>query len=210
MSEADIRQCGRLVRFVPIVLQKSQKDARLISAKETIPSTPGFRRERLKLQVALITPLIHVKGYAAQETRAAVDRANLLIEQGEAMGEPPEDPLLLFSVLYGISVANYVAFNAEALRETATQLLRLSERQAPTVLVIAHRLMGHCSLLTGKFTDARRRYDQALALYDPKVHRSLALRFGQDPGIAVLAHRSWVLWLLGYPDAALADTRTHA
>jgi hypothetical protein len=29
------------------------------------------------------------------------DEARLLIEQAEAHGEPPEDPLLLFSVLYG-------------------------------------------------------------------------------------------------------------
>ena len=40
------------------------------------------------------------KGYAAPETKAAVERARLLIDQAEARGEPPEDPLLLFSVLY--------------------------------------------------------------------------------------------------------------
>ena len=67
----------------------------------TLPATPALRREQIKLQVALITPLIHVKGYAAPETKAAVERARLLIEQAEALGEPPEDPLLLFSVLYG-------------------------------------------------------------------------------------------------------------
>ena len=40
-----------------------------------------------KLQVALITPLIHVKGYAAPETKAAAERARLLIEQaGSARG----------------------------------------------------------------------------------------------------------------------------
>ena len=38
-------------------------------------------------------PLIIVKGYAAPETKAAVERARLLIEQAEALGEPPEDPL---------------------------------------------------------------------------------------------------------------------
>jgi hypothetical protein len=41
-----------------------------------------------------------------------VERARLLIEQAEALGEPPEDPLLLFSVLYAFWVANLVAFNA--------------------------------------------------------------------------------------------------
>ena len=81
----------------------------------TLPATPALRREQIKLQVALITPLMHVKGYAAPETKAAAERARLLIEQAEALGEPPEDPLLLFSVLYGFWVANYVAFNGDVL-----------------------------------------------------------------------------------------------
>jgi hypothetical protein len=42
---------------------------------------------------------MHTKGHAAQETRAAAERARLLIENAEALGEPPKDPLLLFSVL---------------------------------------------------------------------------------------------------------------
>src|SRR5262249_11024983 len=70
----------------------------------TLTATPALRREEIKLQVALITPLLHVSGYAAPETRAAVERARLLIQQAEALGEPPEDPLLLFSVLYGFWV----------------------------------------------------------------------------------------------------------
>jgi len=49
-------------------------------------------------------------------------------------------------------------------------------------------------------------YDQALALFDPAAHRSLATRFGQDIGVMTLSFRSWARWLLGYPEAALADT----
>ena len=71
----------------------------------TLPGTPALRREQIKLQVALITPLMHVKGYAAAETKAAAEQARLLIEQAEALGEPPEDPLLLFSVLYAFWVS---------------------------------------------------------------------------------------------------------
>jgi len=58
----------------------------------TLPATPARRREQIKLQVALINPLIHVKGPAAPETKTAAERARLLIEQAEALGEPPEDP----------------------------------------------------------------------------------------------------------------------
>ena len=59
--------------------------------------------------------------------------ATSLIEQAEALGEPPEDPLLLFSVLYGFWVANLVAFNGDVLRELAAQFLALAEKQAATV-----------------------------------------------------------------------------
>ena len=147
----------------------------------TLPGTPALRREQIKLQVALITPLIHVKGYAAPETKAAVERARLLIEQAEALGEPPEDPLLLFSVLYGFWVANYVAFNGDAVRELAAQFLALAEKQGATVpLMIGHRLMGISLLLTGDIAQGRAHFDQAIALYDPAEHRPLATRFGQD------------------------------
>ena len=52
---------------------------------------------------------------------------------------------------------------------------------------------------------AERIYDQAIALYDPVEHRPLATRFGQDVGVAILSYRSLALWMLGYPEAALAD-----
>ena len=60
-----------------------------------LPTTPALRREQMRLQVDLITPVMHLKGYAAPETKAAAERARLLIEQAEALGEPLEDPLLL-------------------------------------------------------------------------------------------------------------------
>ena len=95
----------------------------------TLPATPALGREQIKLQVALITPLIHIKGYAAPETKVAAERARLLIEQAEALGEPPEDPLLLFSVLYGFWVANYVGFKGDVVCELATQFLALAKKQ---------------------------------------------------------------------------------
>ena len=43
----------------------------------TLPATPALRREQIKLQVALINPIGHLKGNAAPETRAAIERARL-------------------------------------------------------------------------------------------------------------------------------------
>ena len=177
----------------------------------TLPATPALRREQIKLQVALVNALMHTKGYAAPETKAAVEQARLLIEQAEALGEPPEDPLLLFSVLYGFWVGNYVAFNGDVMRKLAAQFLALAEKQGATVpLMVGHRLMGTSLLFTGDIAQGRAHFDQAVALYDPAEHRPLATRFGQDVGVAILSYRSWALWLLGYPEAALADVRARA
>jgi predicted ATPase len=172
----------------------------------TLPSTPALRRDQIKLQVALITPLMYVKGYAAPETKAAAEQALLLIEQTKAMGEALEDSLLLFSALYGLWVTNLVAFNGDVIRELAAQFLALAEKQGTTVpLMIGHRLMASSLMLTGDIAQGRAHYDQAIALYDPVEHRPLATRFGQDVGVAILSFRSLSLWLLGYPEAALAD-----
>jgi predicted ATPase len=172
----------------------------------TLPGTPALRREQIKLQVALITPLMHVKGYAATEPKAAAERARLLIEQAEALGEPAEDPLLLFSVLYAFWVPTIVAFNGDVMCDLAAQFLALAEKQKATVpLMIGHRLMGSSLVSTGDIAAGRAHLDQAIALYDLTAHRPLATRFGQDVGVAALSYRSFAMWVLGYPKAALRD-----
>src|SRR5450759_4299003 len=104
----------------------------------------------------------------------------------------PEDPLTLFSVLYGFWVANFIAFNGEAMRELAGQFLALAEKQSEIVpLMIGHRLMGTSLVFTGDVAEGRAHYDQAIALYDPTVHRPLATRFGQDVRVVILCQRSW-------------------
>ena len=65
-----------------------------------LPATQELRREQIKFQVALITPLFHVKGFAAPETKAAAEQAKRLIEQAQALGEPLDDQLPLFSALW--------------------------------------------------------------------------------------------------------------
>jgi len=69
----------------------------------TLPSTPALRREEIELQVALIYPLMHVKGLAAPESKTAAERARRLIEQAEALGEPPDELLQLLSALAALS-----------------------------------------------------------------------------------------------------------
>jgi tetratricopeptide (TPR) repeat protein len=172
----------------------------------TLPATPALRRNQINFQVALITPLMHIKGHAAPETKAAAERARLLIAQSEAVGEQTEDPLLLFSVLFGLWGANLVASDLDVCRDLATQFLALAEKRGTAIpRMVGHRVMAVSLATTGAFTEGRVHYDQAISVCDPKEHRVLATRFSVDVGVGLLCYRSWTLWALGYPDAALRD-----
>jgi hypothetical protein len=136
-----------------------------------LPSTPALRRMQINLQIALITPLVHVKGYTAPETKEVVEQAHLLLEQAEAIGEPPEDPLLLFSVLYGFFVGNVFAFNGDVCRDLAAHFLRLAEKQRASLpLVIGHSFLGYSLMATGDIAEGRAHFDHGNALYDPAEH----------------------------------------
>jgi class 3 adenylate cyclase/predicted ATPase len=173
----------------------------------TLPSTPALRREQIELHVALIYPLQHVKGLGAPETTAVVERARLLIEQAEALGEPPEDPLLLFSALFALFNANIVAFNGDIARERAALILALAEKQGGKVpLMLGHRAMVVALMLTGSFAEAVVHADRVLALYDPVEHGPLGTRFVQDPRVGTLIYRAPAVRALGYPEAGLAGT----
>ena len=171
----------------------------------TLPETPALRREQIKLQVALLHALMHVKGYAASETKAAVERAGLLIEQAEALGDPPEDPMVLFIVLAGAWSANYIAFNGDLIRELAAQFLALAEKQEATApLTIGHYFMGVSLMFAGDIAQGRVHLDRAIALFDPAA-ADHARRFGIDTRVSALCYRTIALWMLGYPEAALTD-----
>jgi class 3 adenylate cyclase/predicted ATPase len=172
----------------------------------TLPATPVLRRDQIKFQIALANALMQVKGYAAPEPKAAFEQARLFMERAEALGEAPEDPLLLFSFLWGVWSANFVRFNGEAMRSLASQLIELAERRGAKVpLMVGHRLIAMSAMHTGDIAGSRSHFDRSIALYDPAEHRSLAPRFGQDIGVAALGFRGTALWLLGYPELALAD-----
>jgi predicted ATPase len=188
------------------LVEAAEQLTRALDQIATLPGTPVLRGEQIRLQVALVNALMHLKGYAAPEPKAAVEQARQFIERAEALGEPPEDPLLLLSVLYGVWAASYVAFNGDPTRELASQFMALAEKQGQTVpLMIGHRLMGTSLLLTGEIAKGREHFDHAFALYDPAKHRPLATRFGQDVRVSILVYRALAQWMLGYPEAALAD-----
>jgi len=186
--------------------EAGEQFTRALALLASLPSTPALRREQINFHVWLTNALMHTKGRAAMETTASVDQTRVLIERAQALGDTLDDPLLLLSVLYGSWNASYIAFNGGALRELSAQILTLAEEQGTIVpLMVGHRLMAMSLLHTGDIAAARAHFDRAIALYDRVEHRALATRFGQDVRVAILSFRSQAVWMLGYPEAAMAD-----
>jgi predicted ATPase len=180
--------------------------SRAIAQLQTLSMTPTLRREHIKYQVSLIPPLINTRGHAAPETKEATQRARFLIEQSEALGELPDDPLLLFTVLFSSWFASFAEFDGDACRDLAAHFLALAKKDgAAAPLVVGYRIMGNTLSCTGELISAREYYDKGLALYNPAEHRRLATRFGQDQRVGILFQRSLIMWMLGYPNAARAD-----
>jgi class 3 adenylate cyclase len=115
------------------LVEAKEQLTRALTQIATLPSTPGLRREAINFQIALMKAVMQVEGYAAPQFKAATERARVLIEDAEARGEAPEDPLLLFSVLYSFWLASTVAFNRDVSLNLAAQYLALAEKQNATI-----------------------------------------------------------------------------
>lgn len=163
----------------------------------TLPATPERVRQELELQISLGTQLIVTKGYAALDVERCYARARELCGQ---IGETSQ----LFPVGLGLCIYYVTRARYSMAQELAEQLVYLAQRQQDdTFLVIAHWAAALPILYQGEIVTAGAHQREAISHYRPQQHRYLNLLYGQDPKVAVLAHGTWTLWLLGYPDQAL-------
>jgi len=79
---------------------------------------------------------------------------------------------------------------------------------------MAHWSSGRDLMFVGNFAASRSHLEQALALYDPDVHRSLVEQAGFHMQVVLRVYLGMVLFCLGYPeqalesgDAAIAEAR---
>ena len=199
-------KAGRRALAQSALKEAAEQLARALRLLDTLPATSERRREQIKLQIELSNALIHTKGHASPETKASFEKARLLIADSEKRGETPDDPLLLFSVLYGFWVVNRMAFNGTVACELAEQFVDLAQKQSGTApRMIGHMMCGISLVLVGMPSEGRKHLDEAIVLYDPAQHRPLATRFGHDVRMTAYCWRALALWLLGYPDSAAAD-----
>ena len=72
------------------------------------------------------------------------------------------------------------------------QLLSLAQSQPePAPLLLAHFMLGMVLFLRGELAAAHTHHTQALAVYNPQEHRTLALRYGLDLGVLARSYLAW-------------------
>jgi predicted ATPase len=168
---------------------------------QTLPDAPERARQELALLITLGPAWMATKGHAAPEVEATYTRALMLSRQ---LGET----IQLFPALLGLRTFYQVRGELPTARKLGEQLLMLAVKaQDPALLVQAHRALGTSLFSLGELEPARAQLEQTLALYDPGQHQSPAFFHGLEPGVLGLAFVALDLWLLGYPDQALARSQ---
>jgi class 3 adenylate cyclase/predicted ATPase len=165
-----------------------------------LSDNPERQRQELEFRSSLGAALAAVKGYAAPETGRAYARARELWEQ---LGSPAE----FLQVPYGQSVYYMGRGELDLAQRLDEDLLRLSrERNDYAGLVLGHLSSGRDLMLVGRFTLSRSHFEEVIALYDPNFHRSLSHHDANYPRVSSQAYSAIVLFCLGFPDQALAQS----
>jgi class 3 adenylate cyclase/predicted ATPase/energy-coupling factor transporter ATP-binding protein EcfA2 len=164
------------------------------------PQSTERDEQELSLQTRLGATLTTVKGFGAPEVAAAYARARMLCRESQ-------DVVQRFSVLRGLWVYDLVRAEWQAANDLATEMLVLALEQRNVGYELeAHRALGMTLLWRGMFMQSRHHLERGRRLYKSEQHHLHALHYGNDPGIACLAHEAFLLWILGYPDGALATS----
>jgi predicted ATPase len=163
---------------------------------KTLPDTLERAQQELTLLIALGPAFYAIKGPGAPEVEQVYTHAQELCQQ---VGETPH----LFPVLRGLYSFHLTRGAFRTGHELGKQFLSLTQRiQDPTFLPEAHFVVGQTLFFFGEFSAARQYYEESIAFYDPKQHRSQAFLYGQDSGVFCRAQVALDLWSLGYPDQA--------
>jgi predicted ATPase len=165
-----------------------------------LPDTRERQCQELELRSALGAALQAVKGYAAAETGDAYARAR---ELWERLGSPSE----FLQIPFGQSRYHYGRGELDLAERLDENLLDLSRQRNDTAgLVLGHLSSGRNLKLVGRFAASRAHLEEALALYDRISHSPLVNHVGLDPQVNSQAWLGIVLFCLGFPDRALANS----
>jgi hypothetical protein len=173
--------------------------SRAVSLLQGVPSSPDRQRLELELLSGLGVALTNTLGPARSEAQAAHERADQLSQElGDREGR--------FRARWNL----WRVYNVRAQFDSAVAAgdALLAEAQAEGDVdheVQARHALWSSRLYQGDLESACHHIDRGLALYEVDRHGAQALTFGgHDARECALMNSSGALFLLGYPERALA------
>ena len=169
-----------------------------IDLADGLSSGPAQSAQRLRLQTLYGFALLHGRGQGSPDAIAAFARACDLASS-------TEDAAARFSAFYGMASGTLARAELSLLRRVAGAFLDDAQRSpdAPEN-GIARRVFGVSCWSRGDYVGAKPYFEQALTIYDlHEKDRSLAPRFGYDPGVVGMFYLALVAWPFGELERAL-------
>ncbi len=159
--------------------------------------TPDVAAKEFSLRMSLARALMATRGFTPEVEEAftrALERAG-----------PDQELRREFTVLRSLA-------NLHVLRAEFGKGIDLGERlrtiaaaeHDPNMRIDALLVLGTGLLFTGRLRDGLARLEEAIALFDANPPRAVGVRQGNEPRVACLTTSGFSLWLLGFPDRAVA------
>jgi predicted ATPase len=167
-----------------------------------LPADRDRQQQELEFRSALGAALRCVKGVASPQLGQAFARAQELWEE---LGSPSQ----FLQVPFGQS--HYHAYRGEldlAHRLDEDMMRRSLQRNDLGGLILGHLSSGRNLAFGGKFAASRSHLEEVLSLYDPNTHGSLVDQAGFHCHVSSQAILGIVLFILGFPDQALARSNS--
>ena len=182
--------------------------AHLVAALDLLAGLPrdAWRDAReLDLQIPLAVAVTWVEGQAATVAGQVYARARELCG---LVGDTER----LVPVLAGLAVHHINRAEPQIASGAAEEMLRLAHGRGDAAAELAaRRILGYAAFKRGRLAEARGHLEQVLGAFDPARHRTMEGALGggfpMDTRIGGLAWLANTLFVMGFPDQALAHGR---
>ena len=162
-----------------------------LAETEEVKADAAQRQRRLQLQTGYAQAVAFSKGFLAEETKAAFERASELVGHDGGGQER-------FGAYYGRWI---VSFTREQLADSlaiAREFLRAAESEGREMEAgAACRAFGLSHFIAGDFRSAQMRLEQAMRLHRPTHDDESRRLFGFDPRAGAMAHLACVNLVCG-------------
>jgi len=176
--------------------------SRALELVAELPASSARTQRELDLLTKLGPALMAVRGYADPEVEKTYSRAR------ELCGHVEHTPQL-FPVLWGLWLFSTGRARHRTARTLGEQLLAIAgDARDPALLLEAHHALWTTLFHLGEVGLTHAHAQEGLKLYRPAHHHPhTSLYGGHDPGVCGRNFDARALWLLGYPEQALQQSR---